>query len=66
MTEHIVTGCTGQKQYERFCQAENAAKYINRRDDGAHIAAYHCRHCNLFHVGENREYGKRRRAEVDE
>ena len=55
-----ITGCTGKKVFVRFLQAERAAKRRNRNDGGAHLEEYHCRHCNQFHVGEARAYGRRR------
>lgn len=54
-----VTGCTGKKTFERFTQAQRAAKRRNRNDAGAHLEPYHCRHCNRFHVGEAREHGRK-------
>lgn len=56
-------GCTGKRQFSRFGQAARAAKRRRRHDGGAHVEAYHCRHCNAFHIGEARDYGKRRRKE---
>lgn len=64
MTRHFA-GCTGKKSFERFNQAENAARRRNRHDGDAHLEAYHCRHCNRFHIGENRSYKvKDKRKEV--
>ena len=51
-------GCTGKKQFLRFTQADQAAKRRRRLDNGAHVEAYHCKHCNSFHVGEARSYGR--------
>lgn len=50
-----VTGCTGKKHFTRFALARAAAKRSNRHDHGRHLEAYHCRHCNGFHVGESRQ-----------
>lgn len=49
-------GCTGKQHFERFTQAEKAAKRRNRMDGSAHLEAYHCVFCNGFHVGESRSY----------
>lgn len=61
-----VRGCYGKKQYVGFINAALVAKHINRKDDHAHVAAYHCRHCNHFHVGENPMHGRKRLEEVEE
>lgn len=54
MTTHVI-GCTGKKAFDTFTQATKAAKRLNRRDRG-HTEAYHCCHCNDFHIGEARNY----------
>lgn len=54
-TDHKI-GCTGKQQFERFTQAAKVAKRRNRMDGGAHLEAYHCTHCNGFHIGESRTY----------
>ena len=58
MSDAHKVGCTGKRQFARFCQADKAAKRRRRLDGGAHVEAYHCRHCNGFHIGENRDYRK--------
>lgn len=58
-TAHKV-GCTGKRPFARFCQDDAAAKRRRRKDGGAHVEAYHCRHCDAFHVGEARGYKQRR------
>ena len=63
MNDGHKVGCTGKRQFARFGQAARAAKRRRRMDGGAHVEAYHCRHCNAFHIGEARDYGKRRRRE---
>jgi hypothetical protein len=63
--EPFKAGCTGKAVFIRFDQAERAATRRNRKDGGAHVEAYHCRHCHRFHVGENRQYGKRRKPSED-
>lgn len=60
MTDQFVTGCTGKKVFVRFTHADRAAKRRNRSDAGAHLEAYHCQHCNRFHVGEARAHGRRK------
>jgi len=56
-----IAGCTGKRSFERFHQAAVAAKRRRRMDGGAHVEAYHCRHCNQFHVGEAMSHGQRDR-----
>lgn len=58
----FVPGCTGKKAFARFTQAEEAAKRLNRRDGSAHVEAYHCKHCNGAHVGENRDYKREKKT----
>ena len=53
-------GCTGKQEFATFAQAKRRARIINNRDTG-HLEAYHCTHCNRFHVGGNRNYGRRDR-----
>ncbi len=53
-----ITGCTGKKAFDAFKRADGVARRMNRRDGGAHLSAYRCRHCGLFHVGADRGYGK--------
>lgn len=52
----ILVDCTGKSRFVRFGQAERAAKNRNRKDGGAHLEPYFCRHCQGFHVGEARSY----------
>lgn len=54
-----VTGCTGKKRFTRFGTADQAAVRMRRNDDDAHVEAYHCKHCNGFHLGEARAHGKK-------
>jgi hypothetical protein len=56
-------GCIGKKRYERFADAEFAAKRMRQNLDEAHLAAYHCRHCGGTHIGENKSHGRRRPKE---
>lgn len=65
MSDAPKTGCTGKRAFARFSQATHVAKRRNRKDGGAHVEAYHCRHCDQFHVGEARSYGQRRRESED-
>lgn len=51
------TGCTGKWSFATFGQAGHSAEKLNRRDHNTHVEPYHCRHCNKFHVGENRSHG---------
>lgn len=59
MTQRIQAGCTGKRSFTQFTLADQAATRRNRKDGGAHVEAYHCRHCNSFHVGEARSHGRR-------
>lgn len=60
-------GCTGKKAYASFIGAERAAKLLNREQEKAHTAAYHCRYCASFHVGEARAHGRKdARREVED
>lgn len=59
MTVAHVVGCTGKKRFVRFGTADRAATRMRRNDDESHCEAYHCKHCNGFHLGEARAYGKR-------
>lgn len=48
-TDHT-RGCTGKKKYRSFSYAEViATRSAQRSEDPMH--AYHCKHCNGFHVG---------------
>ena len=51
-------GCTGKREFGTFTQAKRGAVRLNRRDQGAHVEAYHCKFCHRFHVGEARSYGR--------
>ena len=61
MSDGHKVGCSGKRQFAKFCQAARAAKHRNRTDGDAHLEAYHCKHCQGFHVGEARDYGHRDR-----
>jgi hypothetical protein len=62
MTTHKV-GCTGKKAFIDFRKAQERAKVLNRKQEDAHVEAYHCQHCNCHHIGEARSYGHRRRKD---
>jgi len=57
-TLHII-GCTGKIRFQSFFIARTSARKLNQRSKGAHVEAYHCTHCNGFHVGENRDYRRK-------
>src|SRR5262249_53391512 len=57
-----VRGCTGKVEFSTFAKAARAAQNLRRRSDDAHVAAYHCNHCNRFHVGEDDTGGKAMRG----
>jgi hypothetical protein len=59
-TEEHKIGCTGKREFGTFCQAKRAAKRMNRAHEAGHLEAYACRHCHRFHVGEARDYGRRK------
>lgn len=43
-------GCTGKKKYRSFSYAEVIAGR-SAETNGEPMHAYHCKHCNAFHVG---------------
>jgi len=54
--EHVVSdipraGCGGKRCYETNVIAERMAKRTRRQRD-VRVAAYKCRHCHFWHVGE--------------
>jgi hypothetical protein len=53
------TGCTGKSAFDTWHEANRRARRMRQRGNGAHVEPYHCKHCNQFHVGEARSYGKR-------
>jgi hypothetical protein len=53
-----VTGCTGKSAFTSWSEANKRARRMRKLHKG-HVEAYHCLHCNSFHVGEARSYGKR-------
>lgn len=55
----VVVGCTGKKRFVLFTTADKAAKRQRRRDDGEPCEAFHCSHCNGFHLGAARAHGKK-------
>lgn len=57
-----VRGCTGKVEFSTFAKAQRAARNLRRRQDDAMVAAYHCQHCNRFHVGEDDTGGRLRRG----
>lgn len=62
----IIPGCTGKLQIDTFKRASDRAAKMRKRDGGAHVEAYLCRHCHKFHVGEARSYGRKdKRKEVE-
>lgn len=65
MSDDHKVGCTGKSPFASFGEAQKRARRMRQRDNGAHVEPYHCRHCNRFHVGEARSYGRRRR-EIEE
>lgn len=59
-----VVGCNGKTAYETFLIADRIARKVRRFNEKSFVAPYHCVHCNHFHIGENREHGKRDRRKV--
>lgn len=64
MSDHHV-GCTGKRAWESFPVAQRMADNTNRHREtgGGKVAAYKCRHCAWFHVGESRRV-KRPRVDL--
>jgi hypothetical protein len=54
--EHFKAGCSGKVQFISFTKAEKTAKRMRKGNRDCHVEAYHCQHCQKFHVGENRAY----------
>ena len=48
---HFHPGCTGKVALRNFKIAQREARSMNRDREGLAVTAYHCRHCNKFHVG---------------
>lgn len=55
-------GCTGKVAFGTFAKAARAARNLRRRIDSSQVAAYHCLHCNGYHVGEDDTGGRLRRG----
>jgi len=51
-------GCTGKTKFLTFSQASKRAKIMTKRSECG-LDAYHCTHCNQFHVGASRSFKKR-------
>lgn len=58
-SEQFKTGCTGKAQFTTFTKAASTAKRMRKYDGDCHVEAYHCLHCQHFHVGENKSYGRK-------
>jgi hypothetical protein len=56
--ERFIAGCSGKVQFLTFTKAASTAKRMRKGNRDCHVEAYHCLHCQKFHVGENRSYGK--------
>ena len=54
--EHFKAGCSGKVQFLTFTKAASTAKRMRKTNRECHVEAYHCQHCQHFHVGENRTY----------
>lgn len=57
-----IRGCTGKVAFGTFAKAARAAQSLRRRQDDAHVAPYHCQHCNGYHVGEDDTGGRLRKG----
>jgi hypothetical protein len=69
-----LAACLGKSPFLTFRQAARKAQAMNRRKDtGDHLAAYRCRDCGRYHVGnqngatrQQRRDHKRRKALLDQ
>lgn len=57
-----IRGCTGKFEFATFARAQRAARTLRRRDEAAHVAPYHCQHCNRYHIGEDDTGGRLRKG----
>lgn len=59
-------GCTGKSPFLTHSQAMETAKRMRNKHDSAQpVEAYHCVHCNRYHVGHLSKQRKRfKRAEA--
>lgn len=48
-------GCTGKSKFLTFSQAARTAKHMTKRSDVG-LDAYHCVHCDQYHVGGSRSF----------
>jgi len=56
VTFEFIAGCTGKVGFISFTKAATVAKRMRKGNRECHVEAYHCQHCQHFHVGENRSY----------
>lgn len=60
MTRDHYAGCSGKVKFATYKQADRSAKVMRQNHErGCHVEAYHCKHCQHFHVGEPRDYGRK-------
>ena len=57
--EQVLAGCIGKAVFPSFKAAEKRAKVMRRRDDSK-VAAYRCKRCSKWHVGEAWELPEKR------
>lgn len=50
MTDTTIHGCSGKKAFATMTSAKKHAKWMRRKYDEP-LAAYHCKHCRMFHIG---------------
>lgn len=62
----FVKGCTGKQAFLSHDQAAPVAQRMRRKyETGCAVEAYHCVHCNRWHVGQADKKRKRfKREEV--
>lgn len=46
-----------------FAKANETAKRMRKSRRECHVEAYHCIHCQQYHVGENRSYHPKTRKQ---
>lgn len=51
MTDDAAVSCEGKERFRSFKRAQKVADRQAQRHEGERFIAYHCRHCDGFHVG---------------
>lgn len=63
--DKLLTGCAGKESFESMGRAQSVARAQNKRRRGAHISAFRCPHCQMYHTGSSvASRGRRKRKEM--